>query len=108
MAAQFLHDLVVVRAYRTELRMKIGQLGVVVHQCLVHSQHLERLAEEVYLNENRPGVNARLLEHGEETGVFLLVETDGVAEHRRIRFGISPGLVSFFLHINLGFSGCTA
>ena len=58
--------------------------------------------------ENRLGVNARLLEHGEETVVFLLVETDGVTEHRRVKFGISPGLVSFLFHINFGFSGWTA
>ena len=58
--------------------------------------------EEVRLQENRLGVNARLLEHGEETVVFLLVETDGVAEHRRIEFGISPAFVSsFFTHITL-------
>ena len=82
--------------------MKIGQLGVVIHQRLVHFQHLERLSEEVRLQENRLGVNAGLLEHGEETVVFLLVETDGVTEHRRIKFGISPGLVlSFFTHITL-------
>ena len=50
----------------------------------------------------KSGVNARLLEHGEETVVFLLVETDGVAEHRRIEFGISPAFVSsFFTHIAL-------
>jgi hypothetical protein len=34
--------------------------------------------------------------------VFLLAETDGVAEHRRIEFGISPAFVSsFFTHITL-------
>ena len=34
--------------------------------------------------------------------VFVLVETDGVAEHRRIEFGISPAFVSsFFTHITL-------
>ena len=39
---------------------------------------------------------------GEETVVFLLAETDGVAEHRRIEFGISPAFVSsFFTHITL-------
>ena len=74
----------------------------------IHFQYLERLPEEVRLQENRLGVNARLLEHGEETVVFLLVETDGVTEHRRVKFGISPGLVSFLFHINFGFSGWTA
>ena len=108
MQPEFLHDLVVVRAYRAELRMEIGQSGVVIHQRPVHFQHPERLPEEVRLDENRLGVNARLLEHGEETVVFLLVETDGVAEYRRIKFGISPGLVSFLFHINFGFSGLTA
>jgi len=102
MQPQFLHDLVVVRAYRAELRMKIGQFGVVIHQRLVHFQHFERLPEEVRFQEDRLGVNARLLEHGEETVVFLLAETDGVAEHRRIEFGISPAFVSsFFTHITL-------
>ena len=52
MQPQFLHDLVVVRAYRAELRVKIGQFGVVIHQRLVHFQHLERLSEEVRLQEN--------------------------------------------------------
>ena len=33
---------------------------------------------------------ASLTGHGEETVVFLLVETDGVPVHRRIKFGISP------------------
>ena len=97
---QFFHNLIVVRADGAELRMKIGQLRVVIHQSPVHFQYLERLSEEVRLQENRPGVNARLLEHGEETVVFLLVEPDGVTEHRRIELGISPGLVlSFFTHI---------
>ena len=102
MQPQFLHYLVVICTYCAELRMKIGQFGVVIHQRLVHFQHFERLSEEVRLQENRLGVNARLLEHGEETVVFLLVETDGVAEHRRIEFGISPAFVSsFFTHIAL-------
>ena len=35
-------------------------------------------------------VDTRFSEHGEETVVFLLVETDGVPVHRRIKFGISP------------------
>ena len=100
MQPQFLHYLVVICTYCAELRMKIGQFGVVIHQRLVHFQHLERLPEEVRLDENRLGVNARLLEHGEETVVFLFIETDGVAMHRRIEFGISPGLVlSFLTHI---------
>ena len=101
MATQFLHDLVVVRADSAELRMKIGQLGVVIHQRPVHFQHLERLPEEVRLDENRLGVNARFLEHGEETVVFRPVEADGVAVHRRINFGISPCLTFFFTHIKL-------
>ena len=89
-------------SYCAELRMKIRKLGVVIHQRLVHFQHLERLPEDVRLQENRLGVNARLLEHGEETVVFLLAETDGVSEHRRIEFGISPAFVSFFFtHITL-------
>ena len=47
-------------------------------------------------------VYKRQLEHGEETVVFLLAETDGVSEHRRIEFGISPAFVSFFFtHITL-------
>ena len=58
-----------------------------VYKRQVHFQHPERLPEEVRLDENRLGVNARLLEHGEETVVFLLVETDGVTEHRRVKFG---------------------
>ena len=61
------------------------------------------LAERCLLyTSNRLGVNARLLEHGEETVVFLLAETDGVSEHRLIDFGISPAFVSFFFtHITL-------
>ena len=51
---------------------------------------LERLPEEVRLEENRPCIDTRFSEHGEETVVFLLVETDGVPVHRRIKFGISP------------------
>ena len=65
-------------------------------------------SEEVRFQENRLGVNARLLEHGEETVVFLLAETYGVSEHRRIEFGISPGPVSFLFHINFGFCGLAA
>ena len=51
MQPQFLHYLVVVRAYRAELRMKIGQFGVVIHQRLVHFQHLERLSEDVRFDD---------------------------------------------------------
>lgn len=90
MQPQFLHDLVVIRTHGTELCMKIRQFGVIVHQRLVHLQHLERLPEEVRFEENRPCIDTRFSEHGEETVVFLLVETDGVPVHRRIKFGISP------------------
>ena len=48
------------------------------------------LSEEVRLEENRPCIDTRFSEHGEETVVFLLIETDGVTVHRRIKFGISP------------------
>lgn len=58
MQPQFLHYLVVICTYCAELRMKIGQFGVVIHQRLVHFQHFERLSEEVRLQENRLGVNA--------------------------------------------------
>ena len=95
MQPEFLHDLVVVRAYRAELRMEIGQSGVVIHQRPVHFQHPERLPEEVRLDENRLGVNARLLEHGEETVVFLLVETDGVADTAGSSLGFLPVLFLF-------------
>ena len=46
--------------------------------------------EEVRFEENRPCIDTRFSEHGEETVVFLLVETDGVPVHRWIKFGISP------------------
>ena len=102
MQPQFLHDLVVIRTHGAELRVKIRQLGVVVHQRLVHLQHLERLPEEVRLEENRPCIDTRFSEHGEETVVFLLVETDGVPVHRRIKFGISPCFAfPFLFHITL-------
>ena len=38
----------------------------------------QRLPEEVRFEENRPCIDTRFSEHGEETVVFLLVETDGV------------------------------
>lgn len=102
MAAQLLDRLVIVVPHHAVLRMESGQLRAVVEQRLVRDQYPERLSEEVRLQENRLGVNARLLEHGEETVVFLLAETDGVSEHRRIEFGISPAFVSFFFtHITL-------
>lgn len=47
--AQLLDDLIVVRAYAAELGVKVRQLGIVVHQRLVHLQHLELLPEEVCL-----------------------------------------------------------
>ena len=70
MQPQFLHDLVVIRTHGTELCMKIRQFGVIVHQRLVHLQHLERLPEEVRFEENRlattttndPAVVAMLIE----------------------------------------------
>lgn len=76
--------------------MKIGQSGAIFHQCLVHFQHLERSSEEVFLEEYGSGIDPRFLEHGEETVVLHLVETDGVAVHRRVDFGISPGLSALF------------
>ena len=64
MQPQFLHDLVVIRTHGAELRVKIRQLGVVVHQRLVHLQHLELLPEEVRFKEYGLGVNTGFPEHG--------------------------------------------
>ena len=102
MAAQFFHDLVVIRAYRTELDMKVGQLGVVVHQCLVHRQHLERPPEEVFLQENRSGINTGFLIHGEKPVPFATVETHHHAVRLRVRFWIPARFFCFLLiHITL-------
>ena len=85
--------------------MKIRQFGVIVHQRLVHLQHLERLPEEVRFEENRPCIDTRFSEHGEETVVFLLVETDGVPVHRRdqvwdfSRFAFSFSLFSYYFDL---------
>ncbi|CCY05067.1 uncharacterized protein BN494_01419 [Eggerthella sp. CAG:1427] len=107
-AFQFLHDLVVIRADGSVLGVEIGQFRVVFHESFVHDQHLERLPEKVRLDENRPCGDSRFLEHREETVVFLLIETDGVSEYRRIVLGVpSPFLLPFFCHITLDFSGVT-
>ena len=47
MATEFLHNLVVVVANHSVLRVKRGKLGVVFHQRLVLTQHLERLAKDL-------------------------------------------------------------
>ena len=86
MQPQFLHDLVVIRTHGTELCMKIRQFGVIVHQRLVHLQHLERLPEEVRFEENRPCLDTRFSEHGEETVVLDV--------YKRQRMGTSRGLAT--------------
>ena len=47
MTAEFLHNLVVVVANHAVLRVKRGKLGVVFHQCLILTQHLERLGKDL-------------------------------------------------------------
>ncbi len=84
------------------LCVEIGQFRVVFHESTVHDKHLERLSEEVRLDKDRLCRNTGLLEHREESVVFFFVETDGVAEHRRIILGVPPPfLLSFFCHITL-------
>ncbi len=50
--AQLFNDLIVVRTDGTELGVEVRQFGVVVHQRLVHFQHLELLPEEVRLQKD--------------------------------------------------------
>ena len=53
MTTEFLDNLVVVVANHSVLRVKRRKLGVVFHQRLVLSQHLERLAENTCLGKDR-------------------------------------------------------
>ena len=50
--AQLFNDLIVVRTDGTELGVEVRQFGVVVHQRLVHLQHLELLSEEMRLQKS--------------------------------------------------------
>ena len=43
MTTQLFYGLIIIRADGTELGVEIGQLGCVVHHCLVYLQHLELL-----------------------------------------------------------------
>lgn len=52
MTTQLFYGLIIIRADGTELGVEIGQLGCVVHHCLVYLQHLELLPEEVRLQKD--------------------------------------------------------
>lgn len=52
MASQLFDYLIVVRTDATELCVKVGQLGRVVHHRLVHLQYLELLPEEMRLEKD--------------------------------------------------------
>ena len=62
MDAQLFNDLIVVRTDGTELGVEVRQFGVVVHQRLVHFQHLEQRPEQQRLQRARtlPAGNHRL------------------------------------------------
>ena len=60
--AQFLDDLVVVIAHGTVLCMKRREFGVIIKQCLIRFYHTERLREDTGLDENRSGIDTRLVD----------------------------------------------
>ena len=94
--AQLFNDLIVVRTDGTELGVEVRQFGVVVHQRLVHFQHLELLPEEVRLQKDGFRIHVRFLVHRQEPVPFHIVEAHHYAVRLRIQFGISPILALLF------------
>ena len=75
MHTQFLDDLVIVVAHGAVLRMKRREFGVIIEQRLVRFYHAKRLREDTGLDENRTGIDTRLVVHGEKFKPFLVIET---------------------------------
>ena len=78
--------------------MEIRQLGVIVHQALVHRDDPERPAEELLLQEYRLGIDTRFLVHGEEPVPLAVVEAYHHAVRLRVQLGASPRSSFLFLH----------
>ncbi len=101
MDAQFFDDLIVIGSDRPELGMKVGQLGAVIHQCLVHLQRLELPPEEMRLEKD--GFRINLL-HREKPVPFHIVETHHHTVRLRVQLGIPPVPAALFhaaYHFNL-------
>ncbi|CDB83897.1 uncharacterized protein BN507_01027 [Bacteroides clarus CAG:160] len=96
MDAQLFNDLIVVRTDGTELGVEVRQFGVVVHQRLVHLQHLELLSEEMRLEKDGFRVQLRFLVHREKLVPFHIVEPHHHTVRLRIQFGISSVLAVLF------------
>ena len=107
--AQFLDHLVVVVAHGAVLRMKRRKLGVIIEQRLVCFYHAKRLRKDTGLDENRSGIDTRLVVHGEKFKPFLVIET----HHDAVRLPCFLGVLAplgaviatpvfiFFFHISV-------
>ena len=106
---QFLDDLVVVIAHGAVLRMKRREFGVIIEQCLVRFYHAKRLREDAGLDENRAGIDTRLVVHGEKFKPFLVIETHHDAVRLPCLLGVLAPLGAviaapvfiFFFHISV-------
>ena len=99
MTTEFLDNLVVVVANHSVLRVKRRKLGVVFHQSLVFTQHLERLAEDACLGKNSLRLHVSLLIHDEEFHPLVIIEPKHHMVRLRILFGDSSPSFSFCVHI---------
>ena len=99
MTTEFLDNLVVVVANHSVLRVKRRKLGVVFHQRLVLTQHLERLAEDACLGKNSLRLHVSLLVHDEEFHPFVIVEPKHDVVRLRVQLGDSSPSFSFCVHI---------
>lgn len=98
MTTEFLDSLVVVVAYHSVLRVKRGKFGVVFHQCLVLTQHLERLAEDACLGKDSLCLHISLLIHDEEFHPLVIVEPKHHMVRLRVQLGdSSPSFFSVFI-----------
>ena len=101
--------MVVVVAHGAVLRMKRREFGVIIEQRLVRFHHAKRLREDTGLDENRTGIDTRLVVHGEKFKPFLVIET----HHDAVRLPCLLGMLAplgtviaapvfiFFFHISV-------
>ncbi len=76
--------MVVIHSDPAELGVQVGESGVVFGKGIIYFNDLKFLPEHTGFDKNRFRVLARLLVHGEETGMFLVIKT----HHHAVRLGV--------------------
>lgn len=113
---EFLHCLVIIYPYGTELLIQFSKTGNVFKCRSVGTDYPKFFGKDTGGNELCLGLQAGLLEKCEETGVFHRIEIDGVAENGRIALRLPATfflqrrltVFFFFIHNSWIFSGTIA